>query len=391
MDVRFLGTGGSAGWPQAGCRCASCLRAAVGGGRQPGRLLVDGVLLIEPGRAPAPVAGAGGAGGTGPGGHRVTRVPGGWDITGPDGARLLVTAGPGQIPEPPPGTAAFGIVVLDLLGNPAQLGGLRAHGLAGPATIAALWCADHRVRSERELARRCGFWDAVVPGDGDTLRAPAPLPGGPGHQAGSVPALPHRALILGGARSGKSREAELRLAAEPEVTYVAAGPYPGGWTGADGSPDTEWARRVAAHRARRPAWWRTIETTDLAAELRRLSGAVLVDGIGTWLAAVLDAEGAWAEPPAHAGAQDAGVEDAGGTAGRAQAGIEARVDDLVAAWRATGVRLVAVSDQVGSGVVPAFAAGRLFRDQLGWLNQRLAAESEETMLVVAGLPVALQT
>jgi adenosylcobinamide kinase/adenosylcobinamide-phosphate guanylyltransferase len=380
LDVRFLGTAGPAGWPQPGCRCASCLRAAAGGGRSPGRVLVDGTLLVHPGSPPRPAApgesGTAPSGGTGQGGHLVSEVPGGWEITGPDGARLLITAGPGQVPEPRSGTAPFDIVVLDLLASPAQLGGLRARGLAGPGTIAAAWCADHRIASERELARRCGYWDAVVPAEGGTLRAPVPVPNAPAADALADRRLPHRTLILGGARSGKSREAELRLAAQPEVTYVAAGPFSGEWTGADGSPDGEWAQRVAAHQARRPAWWHTVETTDLAAQLRRLSGAVLVDGIGTWLAAMLDAEGAWREPPGDAGSA---------------ARIEARVDDLVAAWRAAGGRIVAVSDQVGSGVVPAFAAGRLFRDQLGWLNQRLAAESEETVLVVAGLPVALQT
>ena len=87
-------------------------------------------------------------------------------------------------------------------------------------------------------------------------------------------------LVLGGARSGKSERAELRLAGEPEVTYVA--------TGNRGADDPDWAARVAAHRARRPAWWRTAETTDLAGLLATARGALLIDGIGTWLAAVLD-------------------------------------------------------------------------------------------------------
>lgn len=381
MDVRFLGTGGPAGWPEPGCRCASCLRAAAAGGRRPGAVLVDERLLIEADRPPRAAGGSTAA----PDGYRVAGLPGGWQITAPDGTRLLITAGHGQLPDPPDGTAPFHIAVLDLLAGPAQLGGLRARGLLGPRAVAAAWCADHRIRSQRELARRCGYWRAVVPGDGDTLRAPAPAaPAAAGSLAAAASGeLPHRTLILGGARSGKSREAELRLAGEPEVSYVATGPFPGEWTGADGRPDTEWARRVAAHRARRPAWWRTVETIDLAGELRRLTGAVLVDGVGTWLAAVLDAEGAWREAPDGAG--DAGL------AGDVAARIEARVAELVAAWRDVSTRLVAVSDQVGSGIVPATAAGRLFRDHLGWLNQRLAAESEETVLVVAGRPTSLPT
>ena len=208
------------------------------------------------------------------------------------------------------------------------------------------------------------------------------------------PAAPYRTLVLGGARSGKSREAELRLAAEPRVTYVAAGPWPdgarrpdGSWPDADGRPDLEWARRVAAHQAARPPEWTTVETTDVAGMLHRADGALLIDGIGTWLAAVMTEEEAWTEPvSAFPAVGDRSVgEDAPGRR------VAARIDDLIHAWRRTGARVVAVSDQVGSGVVPATSAGRLFRDQLGWLNQRLTAESEETVVVIAGRVAALVT
>ena len=170
-------------------------------------------------------------------------------------------------------------------------------------------------------------------------------------------------LVLGGARSGKSERAELRLAGEPEVTYVATGP--------DGTGDPDWAARVAAHRARRPAWWRTAETTDLAGVLRTARGAVLIDGIGTWLAGVMDECGVWP----------------GGEAARAR--LAARTGELAGAWRQAGAYVVAVSDETGLGVVPASQAGRLFRDELGRLNQTLAAESEETELIVAGRVLSL--
>jgi adenosylcobinamide kinase / adenosylcobinamide-phosphate guanylyltransferase len=316
--------------------------------------MVDGVLRLRPGREPEPRPG-----------YQVGRMPGGWTVTGPDGARLLAADGSGVPPRPPGGSAPYDIALLDLLEDPAQLGALRARGLVHAPTVVAVLHADHRVSSEEELARRCGFWGVVVPRDGDVLAVtPGATTRGP-----VTPHPPRRVLVLGGARSGKSRHAELRLAAEPRVTYLAAGPYP---PGARPAADPEWARRVAAHRSRRPAWWQTVEGLDAADTLRSESGAVLLDGAGTWLAAVMDESGAWAAD-----------------GGEASERIAARVEALIGAWRQTRARVVAVSDEVGSSVHPPTPAGRLFRDQLGWLNQRLAAESEETVLMVAGRALTL--
>jgi adenosylcobinamide kinase/adenosylcobinamide-phosphate guanylyltransferase len=248
------------------------------------------------------------------------------------------------------------VAFLDLLGDPAQLGWLRARGLITAATETRVAFADHRVASEAELARRCGFWRTGRVGDGDVVSRPRSV-----HNDFDRGA--RRVLVLGGARSGKSERAELRLAGEPEVTYVATGP--------DGAGDPEWAARVAAHRARRPAWWRTAETTDLAGVLRTARGAVLIDGIGTWLAAVMDECGGWD----------------GGAAGLAR--LAARTAGLVSAWRQADAHVVAVSDETGLGVVPAAPAGRLFRDELGRLNRTLAAESEEAELIVAGRVLSL--
>ncbi len=262
------------------------------------------------------------------------------------------------MPDPPEGTARYDIAFLDLLGDPAQLGRLRARGLVTAETITAVAFADHRVPGQAELERRCGFWRVSVPADGDRVTTDRSA------QGFEEQVRPWRVLLIGGARSGKSERAELRLAAEPDVTYVA--------TASDGADDPDWAARVAAHRARRPAWWRTAETTDLAGLLGSARGAVLIDGIGTWLAAVLDEGGAWD----------------GRAAGRLMA---ARTAELIAAWRQTRSYVVAVSDEAGLGVVPATPAGRLFRDELGRLNQALAAESEETELIVAGRTVPLAT
>lgn len=164
---------------------------------------------------------------------------------------------------------------------------------------------------------------------------------------------PHRTLLLGGIRSGKSAEAERRLAAYPDVTYVATGTRDG---------DADWTSRIAAHRRRRPSGWTTLETTDLADVLGSATGPLLVDGIGGWLTAAMDRTGAWDDPER----------------------VQGEVDGLVAAWRDTAARVVAVSEEVGLALVPTTRAGRLFTDALGLLNQQLAAHAEAVALVVAG-------
>jgi adenosylcobinamide kinase / adenosylcobinamide-phosphate guanylyltransferase len=170
-----------------------------------------------------------------------------------------------------------------------------------------------------------------------------------------------RVLVLGGSRSGKSAHAEALLAGRTDVTYLAT-------TGAS-SDDDEWAARVAAHRARRPPSWTTVETIAPTALLRR--GPVLVDSVTTWVAALLDECGVWTGAP-----------------GGMQA-LSVRCEELVHAWTTTTADVVAVSDEVGLGVVPGTRSGRLFRDTLGGVNQRLAATADEVWFVVAGLPQRL--
>lgn len=315
---------------------------------------MDAVLRIEAGLLPR---------GGGPGGHVVRRVPGGWDVTGPDGGRLLVAAGAGAVPDPGDDARPFGYALLDLAADPFQLGALRRRGLVRDGTAVAAFHLDDRICPEPEMRRRCLLWGVILPDDGDHLRGPA-----------RAPARPARTLLLGGARSGKSGEAELRLAGEPDVTYLATAAAP------DGMADPDWAARIAAHRARRPRGWKTAERGDAAGQIRsQHAGVVLVDSIGMWLARVLDESGAW---------DAAGSADAGSAAAKR---IDAAVDELVEAWRQAPARIVAVSEEAGSGVVPPTGAGRLFRDRLGQLNQRLAAESEEVALVVAGRVLAVAT
>ena len=179
--------------------------------------------------------------------------------------------------------------------------------------------------------------------------------------------MPRRTLVLGGARSGKSAEAERRLAAFPDVVYVA--------TGGTRAGDPEWARRVRLHRERRPASWRTEETCDLVPLLASEGPPLLVDCLALWLTAAMDAVGAWDD--------DRWAEDG-------ERELAARTAELAAAWRSARRPVVAVSNEVGSGVVPATASGRRFRDALGRLNAAIAAESEQVLLVVAGTVLPLR-
>jgi adenosylcobinamide kinase/adenosylcobinamide-phosphate guanylyltransferase len=308
VNITLLGTAGPAGWPEYGCACASCSRLrAAGAVYKPTAVLVDGIPLAECSR---------------------WEVPGGWDVRSASGARLLVASGPGEQPEPLPDTA-YDAVLLDLVGHPEHLGLLRYLGAVADGTAVHAVYSDHRISSPAELDRRLRWWTPPSP-------------------------CRYRTLLLGGSRSGKSAEAELRLAADPHVTYVA--------TGVRHEDDAEWTARIEAHRVRRPLWWDTAETTDVAGRLRSASGSLLIDGLGSWLTAVLDACGGWDDPAA----------------------VRPMVDELVGAWRTTGAHVVAVSDEVGLSVVPASSGGRTFSDILGELNQRLAAESEEVALVVAG-------
>ena len=156
------------------------------------------------------------------------------------------------------------------------------------------------------------------------------------------------ALVLGGTRSGKSEVAE-RLASElPQpVTYVATGR----------AVDDEMAARIAAHRLRRPPEWGTVEAgVDLAGVVARLTGTVLVDSLGTWLA----------------------FADSGVDGGALAAALRDRVGDSVV-----------VSDEVGLGVHPSTDVGRRFRDDLGVLNRAVADVADRVVLVVAGRTLEL--
>ncbi|SCE89056.1 nicotinate-nucleotide--dimethylbenzimidazole phosphoribosyltransferase [Micromonospora viridifaciens] len=171
-------------------------------------------------------------------------------------------------------------------------------------------------------------------------------------------------LVLGGIRSGKSEFAESLVADAPMVRYVA--------TAGEGDPeDTEWAARLAAHRARRPGSWTTEETAADPGRLAEVIAAagpgetLLVDDLGGWVTVLLD--------PAHQPADDT-----------------ATIAELAAAVRASAARLVLVSPEVGLSLVPTTPLGRVFTDALGQTNRAVADACDAVVLVVAGQPAWLK-
>ena len=168
-------------------------------------------------------------------------------------------------------------------------------------------------------------------------------------------ALPPLVLVLGGARSGKSRQAEALVTSLPAPwIYIATAE----------AHDAEMAERIAAHRATRAPGWRTVEAPlDLAAALAEAGARpVLVDCLTLWLTNLL-------------------------LAGH---DIAAAQDDLLAALARREAPTVLVSNEVGLGIVPDNALARRFRDAAGRLNQRVAAIAYHALFIAAGLPIRLK-
>ncbi|UER54644.1 MBL fold metallo-hydrolase [Kineosporiaceae bacterium SCSIO 59966] len=448
MEVLLLGTGSADGWPNPFCRCASCATQLDAGiVRTPTSALVDDVLLLDCGpetpraalragrrldrleavllthahpdhSAPMALLSRSWAHRTEPlvvagpgevieqwrpwaapdaalrwypvrageelrvGGYGVRALPAEhdgeavlWLVRDAEGRRLLYATDTGPLPEET--VAALGAEPLDVLlleetfgdhdthgtrhhdlpSFAADLARLRRAGAVGGGTRVVAVHLGHHNPPEPQLSSRLAAWGAAAGRDGEALTV--------GVGARPRPPTPaRRTLVLGGARSGKSTAAERLLAAEPAVTYVATG------RPADGADD-DWDARVRHHQQHRPPGWRTVETSDVTAVLRSASTPLLVDCLGTWLTGVLEDAGAWDDA--------AGWEQTAGDA----------IDELLAAWRQVPVPVVAVSNEVGSGVVPAHRSGGVFRDWLGRLNQRVAAASERRLLVVAGSTLEL--
>ncbi len=292
-----------------------------------------------------------------------------FDVTGADGGRLLYATDTGPLPAETVSAVSgerfdlvlleetFGDVVdhgtqhLDLTTFPHELRRLREVGAVDDhTTVAAVHLSHH---NPPDLAERLGSWGARLVPDGTVLAT---------GDDGRASTLPSRTLVIGGARSGKSRHAESLLAAAGRVTYVAtARPQP---------DDDEWSDRVRTHQLRRPPHWTTAETGDVADVLATaLRGDyVLVDCLTLWLTRVMDDAAAWEGDLELVNKQIAG---------------------LVDAWRNTAAQVVAVTNEVGQGVVPATRSGRLFRDVQGRLNASVARESDVAVMMVAGRPVRL--
>jgi adenosylcobinamide kinase / adenosylcobinamide-phosphate guanylyltransferase len=167
-------------------------------------------------------------------------------------------------------------------------------------------------------------------------------------------------LVLGGVRSGKSRYA-LQLAAHAKrVTFLAT---------AERREDEEMQRKIERHRAERPQHWTTIEEPlNLAAAIASAANCdlLLIDCLTLFAGKLLELHG----------------EDS--------SALVANVDALCTALNNPPCSVVLVSNEVGSGVVPAFELGRRYRDLLGEINQRVAAIADHVVLMVAGLPLALK-
>jgi adenosylcobinamide kinase / adenosylcobinamide-phosphate guanylyltransferase len=167
-------------------------------------------------------------------------------------------------------------------------------------------------------------------------------------------------LVLGGARSGKSRWAQERAAKFRRVTYVATAR----------AGDGEMRQKIARHRKERPGTWNTVEAPlrlpqTIRAESRK-ADVLLIDCLTVYVANVMR------------------------IGRKAQPENLRHIEELCDAIQSSSTSIIAVSNEVGSGVVPAFRSGRVYRDLLGELNQKVAAIADNVVLMVAGVPLTVK-
>lgn len=297
-----------------------------------------------------------------------------YDILSPDAIRLLYATDTGPLPtstiaslggrfdcvivdETFGTTTDHGRGHLDLSTLPLVLEALRVAGCVDTSTNVIATHLSHHNPPPEELVPTLAQWGVQVFDDLDHVDL----------ASGRRVVDKRRILVTGGARSGKSAFAEERAREYSQVGYVA--------TGGQRPDDPSWVERIETHQARRPRHWTTHETTDVVAVLTDAphGTVVLVDCLALWLTSMLDGLNAW---------EDKGFSE------RDPRLLE-EFAALARAVRATAADVILVTNEVGQGIVPATASGRLFRDCLGRLNVIVAEACDEVVLVVAGRAIAL--
>ncbi len=188
-------------------------------------------------------------------------------------------------------------------------------------------------------------------------------------------ATPRLILLLGGARSGKSAYGETlaaQLAGEAPVLYIATAT----------AADDEMRQRIARHQASRPPHWLTVEEPHNPASALHTNTApvALLDCVTLLVANLL---------LANVDDHDE-LDETGFASEAALALVDSAIDDLLDTWRAHSSTLILISNEVGMGIVPPYPLGRVYRDCLGRVNARLAAQADTVVLMVAGLPIEIK-
>lgn len=188
-------------------------------------------------------------------------------------------------------------------------------------------------------------------------------------------AKPRLIMLLGGARSGKSAYGETlakQLAGEAPVLYIATA----------SASDDEMRQRIARHQANRPPHWLTVEEPRNPASALHASAApmALLDCVTLLVANLLLANMEDHDDP----------DETTLTSEFAEESVDRAIGDLLDAWRAHSSTLIVISNEVGMGIVPPYPLGRVYRDCLGRVNARLAAEADTVLLMIAGLPIELK-
>ena len=174
-------------------------------------------------------------------------------------------------------------------------------------------------------------------------------------------------LILGGARSGKSSHAQsLADGTDKPVSFLATAQ----------ALDEEMSTRIQKHRAERPARWETLEIPcDLAAHVPQIKSDVVILDCVTLLVSNLLMQFV----------KDDLVDEKS-----FMIAVQKEIEDLIAVIHEHTHNWFIISNEVGLGLVPPYQMGRLYRDSLGWANQRLAREADQVLFMVAGIPMLVK-